>query len=407
MKVRAECLAFGRAARRILQLRKTNDVTPGAKSVAIRARGRGLEMATVNADGGAHELVDAVVEEEGELIVGMDMFDKLISCTPQNGSVRLEADGKQMTAASGRVRQRLPVSDAGMFQWPEMPSPEKPRFTIRDQALQDVIRSVIWATKDDPGRLQCWSVHMTNEASEATDTVVLARMTPGIMPPGTEIFVPADAWPRIRAFVDGRHESMTAVVDDTLLWIDGGSWKLFQRLMPPMNYFGGLIGQLVYDPDDSGVHYQTLGGGREEKLRVFSVLVNRDELLTSCRHVQTASEVVSGERRMDGGVRFMMKPDNSLSVVSHYPADSLVGMEVDEEIRWSEDAVTTNDTSPFSILSSVCFSSLYLVKALTAMNGDVVKMLWASSLSGAQHPPPLQFHDQDGRVKTMVGPRRL
>lgn len=407
MKVKASSLAFGRAARRILQLRKTNDVTPGAKSVAVRARGRGLELATVNADGGAHELVDATVEQDGELVVGMDMFDKLVSCIPQNGDVKLEAVGAQMTAVSGRVRQRLPVSGIGLFQWPEIPGPEKTRFEIRDQALQDVIRSVIWATKDDPGRLQCWSVHMTDEASEATDTVVLARMTPGIMPAGVEIFVPADAWPRIRAFVDGRHESMTAVVDGSLLWLDGGSWKLFQRLMPPMNYFGGMVGQLVYDPDGSGIHYQVLGGGREEKLRVFSILVNREELLTSCRHVQTASEVVTGERRMDGGVRFVLREDNRLAVVSHYPADSLVGMEVDEEIRWSPSLVTESDTSPFSILSTVCFSSLYMVKALTAMNGDVVEMLWARSLSGASHPPPLQFHDRDKKVKTMVGPRRL
>jgi hypothetical protein len=46
-----------------------------------------------------------------------------------------------------------------------------------------------------------------------------------------------------------------------------------------------------------------------------------------------------------------------------------------------------------------------MVRALAAMSGDIVKMMWAEGSEGVP-VPSLQFHGDDGAV-ALVSPRRL
>lgn len=400
MKATVSAARLTRAGRRVLQMRRVTDTVPWSRMALVEARDNGsLRLSVVNADGGAREVVrGAEVKSPGVVAVNVDMLDRLFTVLPLDGEVSVELRDSTLVMASGRVRQRVPTGDPGHFNWPGG-RPES-WFDVDDRRLQMVIRSVLWATSEDPGRVQSNAVHMTSAASEATNGHVGAQVRPGLVPEGVKLLVPAEAWTRVKTFVEGGKMSMA--VEPGRFWLRGDNWVMFQRLLPEMSYYD--LSRMAYAPDDDGNHYLTFNG-REHAMRVHSVLVNREEILTSCRHVLSGA-VTSDERSMGSAVRFLVEDGGVMHATSYYPADIVSrGIDVDEVVRWSPDSVGEDDLSPFSHLSGFCFYSLYMVKALTALAGDVVKMTWAEGTDRIPFPS-LQFHGQDGAV-ALVSPRRL
>jgi hypothetical protein len=398
MKATVQAQALTKAGRRVLQMRRVTDTVPWSRMALFEARDNGtVRISIVNADGGAREIMKADgVSIPGSVALDVDVFDKLLTVIPLSGVVSIELDGQMLKMSCGRVRQRVPTaSDPENFSWP----PGKPEdwFQVPDGALSKVAQSVIWATSEDIGRIQSSAVHMTHDVSEATNGHVMGQVKPGLVPAGKKILVPSEAWTRIKAF---ESQKMHMAIDGSRLWLRGDNWTLFQRLLPEMDYYD--LSTMAYAPDADGVHY-TRYQGREHPVRVYSVSVNREEVLTTCRHI-LSGVVTRDERAAGSSVRILIDDDGTMHMVSHYPADTVArGIDVDEVVRWSPDLVTGDDLSPFSHLSGFCYYSLYMVKALSAVSGDIVKMLWAD---GGGIVVPLQFHDRDGAV-ACVSPRRL
>ena len=403
MKASIPAARLTKAGRRVLQMRRAADIVPWSRMALLEVRDNGsLRLSVVNADGGAREVMKcSKVTTPGVVAVNVDLLDKLFTVTPLDGDVSVELQGTTLVVSSGRVRQRVPTVDAGNFSWPT----EKPEswFEVDDERLQVVLKSVLWATSEDVGRIQSNAVHMTSSASEATNGHVMAQARPGLVPDGVKILVPAEAWTRVKTFVDGRVlGKLSMAVEPGRFWLRGESWIMFQRLLPEMNYYD--LSRMAYEPDDDGNHY-FLFQGREQAIRVHSISVNRDEVLTSCRHILSGA-VTKDEKSTGAAVRIVVEDDGVMHMTSYYPADMTSrGIDVDEVVRWSALSVSDDDLSPFAYLSGFCFYSLYMVRALAAMSGDIVKMMWAEGSEGVP-VPSLQFHGDDGAV-ALVSPRRL
>lgn len=403
MKATVSAAALTKAGRRVLQMRRVTDTVPWSRMALVEVRDNGsVRLSVVNADGGAREIVkDAVVKAPGSTSVNVDMLDRLFTVLPLDGEVSIELRGSTLVMACGRVKQSVPTQDPGHFDWP----PGKPElwFDVDDGRLQTVLKSVLWATSEDPGRIQSNAVHMTHAASEATNGHVMAQVRPGLLPEGVKMLVPAEAWTRVKAFVEGRHGGqLSMAVEQGRCWLRGESWIMFQRLLPEMSYYD--LSRMAYAPDDDGNHYFNFGG-REQSIRVHSIMVNREEVLTSCRHILSGA-VTRDEKSTGAAVRVLVDDNGTMHLTSHYPSDiASRGIDVDEVVRWSQDSVGEDDLSPFSHLSGFCFYSLYMVKALSALSGDVVRMMWAEGTEGVP-VPSIQFHGNDGAV-ALVSPRRL
>jgi hypothetical protein len=385
------------AGRRALQFRaRSGDLLPAHKNAVFRVMEKGLMTLDISSpDGGARMAVPVTGHEPGVVSVGVDHLDKLVSVLPHHIDLNVASSDRLLSFRGPGVHMTLPLVAGDNFTSLQQPQSWWP---VDDAEMQRVVKSVLWAASDDPYMPQWSSIHLGEDGSEATDTKVMARIGKAIVPPGSDVIVPAQAWVKLRAFIGGGDKNLKMSADPGSLWLRGSDWCVWVRLTAS-KYTG--LKPFVYAPDASG---QFLFAG-QKKTRVHWVYVQRQEMLEICRRILGGS-VSADEKKLGAAVRVMVDPDDDeMNLVSHYPSDIAGhGIHVEQVLNWQPGSVTKSDVSGLQFLNGVAFFSLYLTKALSALTADTVKVMWAEPVDGMQGMP-MQIHDEKNSVAVVVMPR--
>lgn len=386
------------AGRRALQFRsRSGDLMPAHNNAVFRVLEKGVMTLDVSSpDGGARMAIPVTGHGPGMVSVGIDYLDKLVSMLPRGGvDLNIASSDRLLSFRGPGLHMTLPLVAVEGLTSLQQP---KTWWPVEDSELQRVVKSVLWAASDDPNMPKWSSIHLGEDGSEATDTKVMARIGKALVPPGSGVIVPAQAWVKLRAFIGGGEKNMRMSADLGSLWLRGADWCVWVRLTA--SQYTGLK-PFVYAPDASG---QFLFAGKE-KTRVHWIYVQRQEMLGICKRILGGS-VSADEKSLGAAVRVIVEPDgDEINLVSHYHSDIAGhGIHVEQVMSWQPGSVTRSDVSGLQFLNGVAFFSLYLTRALSALTADTVKVMWAEPVEGMQGMP-MQIHDEKNSVAVVVMPR--
>ena len=391
---------FSVLAKQALQFAEAGrGVDPGLSLLHLQVTDKGLlRMSAHDVSSGVRVMTKVGDPRPGELAIGSDQLDKLVAILPDSGDVLLQkvSEARARVTVGVRLRMDVPIHKPDQF-LPLPKAPEDGWFEIVERQVDNVIRRCLWATCGDESRPALSGVHLIADRSESTDGQIMSRLTPGIVPKGVDVVVPSESWQRLRSFVEAGTKTMRMCVEPNRIWMRSGTWAVYSQLVA--GSFPGT-GDIVFEVDGDNIHH--VG---EQPMRVHSIKTNRHELLSVVKRIGGAS-VSQEERKIGASVAFDLRDDQYLHLVSNYPFDDVTNsIIVDERVDWAEDSVTMGDTSGFERLREVGIYHYYMRMALTALSSDVIKIMWAdASIIGSM---PMQFHDENAGVVSLVMPRRL
>ena len=374
-------------------------IDPGLRLVHIEVTDRGrVRLSAHDATSGAKIVTVVEGPVPGQVAVGAEQLDRLVTILPSDGHVRLQtvSDTKLVVTVGKRLRMDIPIQSADNFLPLPIPSADG-WFEVTERDLDNVIRRCLWATCGDESKPALSGVHLTSARSETTDGKMMSRVTPGIVPKGVDVIVPADSWQRLRTFVEAGSKRVCMCVESNRVWIRSSTWAVYSQLIA--STFPN-IEDVVFEVDGDNIHY--IGN---TPIRVHSISVNRGELLDVVKRIGSAS-VSQEERKIGASVAFDLRDDKYLHLVSNYPIENMENsILVDERVDWSEDSVTIDDTSGFERLRDIGVYSHFTRLALQALSSDVIKIMSADApVIGNM---PMQFHDEKSGAVSLVMPRRL
>jgi DNA polymerase III sliding clamp (beta) subunit (PCNA family) len=401
MKLTLAVKSFELLAKRALQFAsKGKDISPGYGLLHIEITESGsLRLSAHNAGAGTKVSMQVDTFEPGIIALSAEHVDKIIGILPKGRGAELSMSsgrGPKVKFSVGTVKMSLPKAEVDDF--PPLPRPPKDGwFEVSDHQLSEVIKRTLWAMCKDESRPALSGVHLCHETSETTDGHMMAHKRPGFLPKGKSVVVPGEAWHKLRSFIEDKDIALRmSIQDDRRVWLRAKDWAVFTTLIA-QNY-----------PDMSPLAFDIDGGGWHEidgkKIRVHWIHLNRQETLAAVRRIVGAS-VSQEEKKIGAAVKFEVR-DGSLHLVSHYPFDDLSNsILVDEKVDWGEGSITVDDMSGFEALAGIGLYSTYMKMALESLSSNIVRVMWAESRG--DNFMPVQFHDDDVGMKSLVMPRRL
>lgn len=389
MKISMACDVFSSASRKVLQFAGTR-VMPGFGLVRIDVKDDGfMRMTAQNGRVGVClRRPVASVEEAGSIFIPSHQLDSASTVIPRTGIMTMTSSGAGVKIGAGNIRLDLSLGCSEDFsRFPVAPSFSQ-AMTVREPQVTRIVEGLLWSVSNEQVYPALAGVHLTHEFSEVTDIYKAARLSPGILEPGTEIMVPSGAWRCLAAMLGGGGETMLMVSDARRLWVKcADDWVMYTSLIDPDF---PLFSDVFFDTDGGGGVHTTLDN---QTVRVHWIKVNRHDLVQAMKHLASGS---LGCGCLDTCAKFWIDEDDRFHVSTHYPEEGARGILVDE-IVGHEDGDTT-DPGAWSAFAKIVFKHDNIRLALMALKSDDVKMMWATGF-------PLQFHDQD--MKTLVMPRRL
>lgn len=158
MKVRVDQAALESAtasAARFVQERPTSPVMAGVRLDATQG---GLVVSAFDYDRSLRVTLDAEVGTPGSILLPGRALAGLVASL--DGDVDLSDDGQRATMAAGRSRVTLPVGQ--LDNYPTLPEPLPPSFTMDAGALSVALKAVAWSTaKSNAGRPELLGVYLT------------------------------------------------------------------------------------------------------------------------------------------------------------------------------------------------------------------------------------------------------
>jgi hypothetical protein len=282
------------------------------------------------------------------------------------------------------------LADVQPAQLPEMP---ESWVDMPTKTLATVVERVAWA-QDTEQRPTLAGVNLTQAASEATNTHVFARAFPGIIGGDLPVFIPNIGY--MRPFLDD-DKVVKIAADDRWLWVRGKKWRTFLRRTE--SAFPDTT-PLIFAP--AATEHVGFNG---QKVRVHSIVLRRSDLLAAVARVG-ATSVTEDEKRIGAAMRFDMREGGELHVVSNYPIEIInQTIVVDEILPWRSGSVTPDDVAPFAALRHTAIYGVYLRRALQAMRGETVRMLWTDDPVSC--PPQWQDGNEKEGLHVAIAVRRV
>lgn len=383
MRFTVPAARFSELSRRAMQFRhRGRDILPGYGLGSFVVKNGQLRI-TVVSPSQATSLRCEAKGDDGELLMKLDLLDKMISFLPAQGDLTITVKGAQATFVVGGVRMHTPVitNDHAV----DMPKPPKDGWkTMPASSILDFVTR-LWSQDTNESRPQWAGIHFTSERAEATNGHAISRITPGI-DFGQPVMI--QNMRVLQSFLyDGGDVSFA--IGGNWVWFRTKEWATcllrYQSDWPPTDGF-------LYAPE-TREHNGT---------SVHSIFINRQEMLKACQRI-SGMAVGEEEKKVGAGVSFDLREDG-LHMVSNYPIENIAStIVVDEVIEWAEDTVTQDDLQPFESLRQMAIFGLYLRKTLEAMRGKVVRMCWGGDITKA-FP---QWQDTESQLRVAIAPRRI
>jgi len=382
MRFTVPAARFSELTRRAMQFRhRGRDILPGYSLGSFVVKNGQLRITVVSPNQATSLRCDAK-GEDGELLMKLDLVDKMISFLPASGDLTISVTGAQAKFAVGGVRMHTPVitNDQAI----DMPKPPKDGWkTMSASTLLDIVTR-LWS-QDTGDRPHFAGIHFTGERAEATNTHAISRLTPGV-DFGRPVMV--QNMRVLQSFLyDGGDVSYA--LSGNWVWFRTKTWATcllrYESDWPPTDAF-------LY-PADVDEHNGT---------PIHKIFINRQEMLKACQRI-AGMAVGEEEKKVGAGVSFDLR-DDGLHMVSNYPIENLAQtIVVDELIEWAEDTVKQEDLKPFESLRQMAIYGQYLRKTLEAMRGKIVRMCWGGDITKA-FP---QWQDTESQLRVAIAPRRI